>query len=117
MSVDRIRRSSLAAMLTFKCSDFDGCGAEIRVGRRLDKPIISIGPMKYCPYCGKSGMSSIDSDQNLWEALSDSWGIPEEAIILLYYAWPRHQYTKFRDFVDFVKKQALQGKRELEPVK
>jgi hypothetical protein len=89
-------------LLTFSCSN-NRCNARLRIGRRLDKPVLAIGALKYCALCGSPGMAMHDVDENIWELLAEKYEMKPHGVELLYNMWPRHEYSKFADFVDHVK--------------
>lgn len=93
--------------LTFKCRD---CLVQFRIVVS-EVPTSSLPP-KYCLYCGSTNTNpSQDSEQDVWEVLSEGFGLPESLVKIFYGAWTQHPEgcTKFRDYIMKVIAQAAQG--------
>lgn len=92
--------------LTFKCRD---CLVQFRIV--VSEVPTSTLPPKYCLYCGSTNTNpSQDSEQDVWEVLSEGFGLPISLLQMFYSAWTQQPEgcIRFRDYLDKVVKQAMQ---------
>lgn len=95
-------------LLTFSCSN-KKCNARLRIARRLDQPVLAVGALRYCALCGSPGMASHDVDENIWELLAEQYGMKPQGVEMLYDMWPRHEYNRFADFVEYIQSKLRRG--------
>lgn len=86
-----------AYMLTLKCLEED-CMAVIRLGRVISAPVLKFGGFSFCPVCGGKAGSTLDSEEDYWEALGNAYEIPPEAVKLIYSIWDSKTDINFATF-------------------
>ena len=81
--------------VTMRCT---ACLTVVRLHRV--EPSTAVGTLQWCPQCGHKGaFGMIDTDQDWWDAISDSLGMDQQLVRLLYDEWDATKHTKFVDYV------------------
>lgn len=89
-------------LLTFYCGNKE-CKARIRIGRRVDVPVLNVGALSFCPLCGGKGMTMHDVEENIWEILAEEYDLKPESVHTLFDIWPREKYVRFADFIQYIR--------------
>jgi hypothetical protein len=92
-------------MKTLACLNKD-CLLRIRLERVIDKPIISIQKLGFCPGCGGKALQLDELNEDYWEQLAKSYELPVFLLRQLYDNWDHNEYPNFRDFVNAMKQES-----------
>lgn len=97
-------------MRTLNCMNVD-CQISLRVARILNRPVLEIGALRYCPLCGQRAVQETDNEQTWNEALARHYKLTPELIEVLYKEWNPHKHYKF---VDFIQEMLVNVAKDLE---
>jgi hypothetical protein len=61
--------------------------------------------MKHCVMCGGPAQQSSDNEEGYYEALAESYGLSPEIIQLALEDWDPHEYFKFSDYLESLRKE------------